>query len=44
MEFSKEKDVVDMSPTEEVVLYDDVKVKFNSVSGRRWGGLNIGRT
>lgn len=43
MEFSKEKDVVDMSPTEEVVLYDDVKVKFNSVSGRR-GGLNIGRT
>lgn len=35
MEFSKEKDVVEVSPTEEVVLYDDVKVKFNSVSGRR---------
>lgn len=30
VEFSKEKDVVEVSPTEEVVLYDDVKVKFNS--------------
>lgn len=38
MEFSKEKDVVEVSPTEEVVLYDDVKVKFNSVSGRKGGG------
>lgn len=37
MEFSKERDVVEVSPTEEVVLYDDVKVKFNSVSGRRGG-------
>lgn len=37
MEFSKEKDVVEVSPTEEVVLYDDVKVKFNSVSGRNLG-------
>lgn len=47
MEFSKEKDVVEVSPTEEVVLYDDVKVKFNSVSGRNLGEggiLNIGRT
>lgn len=45
MEFSKEKDVVEVSPTEEVVLYDDVKVKFNSVSGRRGEGvLNIGWT
>lgn len=45
MEFSKERDVVEVSPTEEVVLYDDVKVKFNSVSGRRGGGVrNIGRT
>lgn len=44
MEFSKEKDVVEVSPTEEVVLYDDVKVKFNSVSGRRGGVRNIGRT
>lgn len=32
MEFSKEKDTVDVSPTDEVVLYEDVKVKFNSVS------------
>lgn len=30
VEFSKERDVVEVSPTEEVVLYDDVKVKFNS--------------
>lgn len=30
--------MVEVSPTEEVVLYDDVKVKFNSVSGRRGGG------
>lgn len=30
VEFSEEKDVVEVSPSEEVVLQDDVKVKFNS--------------
>lgn len=42
MEFCKEKDSIEISPGQEMVLHEDVKVKFSSVSreiGRDCFGL-----